>query len=73
MKTSTRVLFAVGIVGCYLAVAIAVLFKIHNDTPMPPQFAMPRPPEPFQDPPGVTPQMRINATFDCLRRIPRCE
>lgn len=28
-------------------------------------------PVPFEDPPGITPQMRIDQTWDCLRRARR--
>lgn len=50
-----------------------VLIEVYKATePTPPLRALPTPPVPYVDPPGITPQMRIDATWACLQQISAC-
>jgi len=59
-------------ISFYLAAVTWMLLEIHRvkTPPRPYEVALP---VPFVDPPGVTPQMRIDQTWECLKRSRRCE
>ena len=74
MTLTSRILFAIAfVIGLLLwtgSITLVVREVYRTTEPRPKAYEVSLP-VPFDDPKGVTPQMRIDATWDCLRRAKR--